>query len=643
MPATTKPASCDWPGLAIGRTTALSDGSGQAAMLQGAGPFTLALDWGTPLAVHPGRASFTLPVPPAGAVRATLDIPGDEAEVRLSAGLITRRSVTNGRTVIEATLQPGTATEVSWTLRDSASVAAQRESRTMADLLSLITISDQDTRLATIVDLTVLQGEPERVTMTMPAGYQLASVTGPTVRTSDTVDGAIDVAFTDPSARRHQFLVVLERPHDAGSFGFDTGFVSVEGTQRERADVAVQGVGTLELEATEGEGVHRIDVRELNDALQSMARTPLLAAFRYQRTSTTPASHITFNVKRFADAAVLAAGADSAAATTMVTAEGRALTEMMLRVRNRAQPFLKVDLPEGATLVSASLDGVAVKPVLGADGTRVPLLRAGLRPNGVYSVSFVFMYAGTPFEKKGDLKMLLPKVDLPIGVLTWELFVPDRYSVKVIDGNVIESITVDRATDRKSARQLARASAAAVTGGVVGGAGGGIYAPAPAVLPAAGPPGQLRGRIVDPTGSVLPGVTVQVSVDGWARSTYTDPNGRFMFEGVPAGRAKIQASLEGFTSVGASFLNDGQPKQWDPVLTVGSLEETITVAAATPDSRQEPPRFQPPSNDVLRLQQRTAGVLPIPIEVPRAGTSYQFVKPLVIGQETSVTLRYKRR
>jgi len=46
---------------------------------------------------------------------------------------------------------------------------------------------------------------------------------------------------------------------------------------------------------------------------------------------------------------------------------------------------------------------------------------------------------------------------------------------------------------------------------------------------------------------------------------------------------------------------------------------------------------------VLRLQQRTAGVLPIPIEVPRAGTSYQFVKPLVIGQETSVTLRYKRR
>ena len=339
----------------------------------------------------------------------------------------------------------------------------------------------------------------------------------------------------------------------------------------------------------------------------------------------------------------LRSGADSAAATTMVTAEGRALTEMMLRVRNRAQPFLKVDLPEGATLVSASLDGVAVKPVLGADGTRVPLLRAGLRPNGVYSVSFVFMYAGTPFEKKGDLKMLLPKVDLPIGVLTWELFVPDRYSVKVIDGNVIESITVDRATDRKSARQLARASAAAVTGGVVGGAGGGIYAPAPAVLPAAGPPGQLRGRIVDPTGSVLPGVTVQVSVDGWARSTYTDPNGRFMFEGVPAGRAKIQASLEGFTSVGASFLNDGQPKQWDPVLTVGSLEETITVAAATPDSRQEPPRFQPPSNDVLRLQQRTAGVLPIPIEVPRAGTSYQFVKPLVIGQETSVTLRYKRR
>jgi len=31
------------------------------------------------------------------------------------------------------------------------------------------------------------------------------------------------------------------------------------------------------------------------------------------------------------------------------------------------------------------------------------------------------------------------------------------------------------------------------------------------------------------------------------------------------------------------------------------------------------------------------------LDVPRAGTSLQFVKPLVVDQEVSVTLRYKRR
>jgi len=50
----------------------------------------------------------------------------------------------------------------------------------------------------------------------------------------------------------------------------------------------------------------------------------------------------------------------------------------------------------------------------------------------------------------------------------------------------------------------------------------------------------------------------------------------------------------------------------------------------------------PPSQNVVNLQARAAGVLPIRVEVPRAGVSHAFVKPLVVGAETTVTLRYKR-
>ncbi|MGH9331094.1 MAG: hypothetical protein ACRD09_11660 [Vicinamibacterales bacterium] len=37
------------------------------------------------------------------------------------------------------------------------------------------------------------------------------------------------------------------------------------------------------------------------------------------------------------------------------------------------------------------------------------------------------------------------------------------------------------------------------------------------------------------------------------------------------------------------------------------------------------------------------GVLPVRVDVPRAGSSLRFVKPLVADQEAIVSFRYKRR
>jgi hypothetical protein len=55
------------------------------------------------------------------------------------------------------------------------------------------------------------------------------------------------------------------------------------------------------------------------------------------------------------------------------------------------------------------------------------------------------------------------------------------------------------------------------------------------------------------------------------------------------------------------------------------------------------PQRQPVSANVLNLQKRVAGVLPVAIPVPRAGTSFSFVRPLVLDEETKVTFSYKSR
>jgi len=49
------------------------------------------------------------------------------------------------------------------------------------------------------------------------------------------------------------------------------------------------------------------------------------------------------------------------------------------------------------------------------------------------------------------------------------------------------------------------------------------------------------------------------------------------------------------------------------------------------------------SANVMNLQKRVAGVIPVPIDVPRAGTSFSFVRPLVLDEETRVTFTYKSR
>ena len=106
-------------------------------------------------------------------------------------------------------------------------------------------------------------------------------------------------------------------------------------------------------------------------------------------------------------------------------------------------------------------------------------------------------------------------------------------------------------------------------------------------------------------------------------------------------------------------------------LAVGGLQETVSVIAESPmvetrsserstnintysnagvnnaNARQQAAAKarvdEPPSVNVQNLQRRASGVLPVRMEVPRAGTSHRFVKPLVIDEETTVTFRYKRR
>lgn len=622
----------------------LQDGPSAAAVIDGPGPFAVSLSVASSLTVDAGRASFILQVPPAASAVLSLEIPGNHADVHIEPGLITHRATVNGQTLIEATLDNGRPAKVWWTTRESSAPVTQREVRFLGDIKTLISVGDSELRLAALCDINVVQGEPGEFKVPVPPGFEVTEVTGSTLDSSETQAGELILKVREPSRRAHQFLIAIERTSRDNQL--DAPFIGFAGAQGETGEVLVEGVGTMELTAKEGGGLRRIDVREAGPVARSLARFPLQAAFRYhRRTGDSPSLKLEWN--RFPDGSVLSAIAERATITTLINVEGKSLTEVTLKVRNHAQPFVKVELPQGANLLSAEVEGEKVKPVQGADGSRVPLLRAGFRPAGIYTVSFVYLSSGLPFAKSGAYELGLPKLDVPVNLVLWEVFLPERLEVKQFGGNALSASLIPLGAQNlpiSSAEEYYEKDQNALMPDDV--ELGRLEA------------GQIGGVVVDPQGAVVAGarVTVVNPQNGATQTAMSDAEGRWVVSGVQPGPVRVKVDSQGFSSFQQELnFEPSHSARLGVTLSVAASSEVVNVTAGSEildkDSRKREDQarraqlaqLNAPSQNVFSLQRKVAGILPVRVDVPRAGKSYRFVRPLVVEEETRITFQYRSR
>ena len=629
-------------------------------------PYTVGLDAGLPLSIETGRASFLLPVPAAGNVRLTLTVPGERANVQLNHGIITHRATVNGNTEIEATLVPGQTASVWWNTREVAAPAAPHEVRFLSDVKSLVSVTESDLQVAALVDLTVLQGEADQFSVAIPEGYEVTAVNGPSLESSEIQNGVLLLKVAAHAPATRQFLISFERPfNDAAA---TAPILAFKDAQRETGEILVEGQGTIELTAKESGGLKRMDIKEVNPYLRALSRYSLRAAFRYHRQpKESPALALEWT--RFPDSSLLAAIAEHATVTTLVTSEGKSLTEVKLTIKNQAQPFLKVELPPGASILTAEVSGEKVKPVQGTDGARVPLLRAGFHPAGAYTVSFVFLHSGALFAKKGDSNISLPKMDVPINIVEWELFLPDQFKVKAFTGDAM-SASLLPARLESFARMDVRGDVSGGLGGVAGGTAnlptnGREFASLSELAPGVAlSPGQLGGYVVDATGTAIPNarLAVQNLSTHATWNTASTADGFWLVPGLPSGSYQIISNSPGFRPARFNVSYDASaPRAYRISLNVGAASDEVTVEASALEMnaetsnlsskdkkhKKEPFAAAPPppqtSPNVFNLQQRVAGVLPVAVDVPRAGTSYRFVRPLVVNEETKLNFTYKSK
>jgi hypothetical protein len=637
------------------------------AILPGDSEFAVSLDAGLPLSIETGRASFSLPVPSAGNARITLTVPGERTNVQLNHGIITHRASVNGNTEIEATLVPGQTASVWWNTREVVAPAVPREVRFLSDVKSLISVAESDLQVAALVDLNVLQGEADQFSVPVPEGFEVTAVNGASLESSEVQNGVLLLRVAGHGAATHQFLISLERPLNDGNT--TAPILAFKDAQRETGEILVEGQGTLELTAKESGGLKRLDIKEVNPYLRALSRYSLQAAFRYHRQPAESAA-LALEWTRFPDSSVLAAIAERATVTTLVTSEGKSLTEVKLTIKNQAQPFLKVELPAGATILTAEVAGEKVKPVQGADGNRVPLLRTGFRPAGAYTVSFVFLHSGAPFAKKGDSDISLPKMDVPINVLEWELFLPDRFKVKAFTGDAMSASLLPVEYQIYSGDRTS-GNATGFANGVGGGTSGGmpingrdvlsLSTLAPGVALAQS---QLGGYVFDPAGASIPNAHLQIQnlATGASWSAISTADGSWRIIGLPSGTYQVTAAAPGFQSTVLNIPYDAaNPHAYRIGLHLGAINSAVTVEASAIEMNTESSTISskdkkhkkelsaaappPPtaSANVFNLQQRVAGVLPVALDVPRAGTSYRFIRPLVVNEETKLNFTYKSK
>jgi hypothetical protein len=97
--------------------------------------------------------------------------------------------------------------------------------------------------------------------------------------------------------------------------------------------------------------------------------------------------------------------------------------------------------------------------------------------------------------------------------------------------------------------------------------------------------GVIQGAVTDPTGAILPGVTVEAqNVDtNLSREVVTDGSGRFLFLQIPPGRYTVTFSLTGFATLKQEGLEVtvGQAVTLNATMKVSGVAETLTVSATS--------------------------------------------------------------
>ncbi len=407
-----------------------------SALLSHPGRAVITLDIALPISATAGEERVTLPSTFSGVTRVTLEIPRAGVDLSLSGGLFSEnKELTSGGkwTVYGKGAEP---IVFAWR-RKTEDHHTTLPLRLRGTLTQFVGLGEDSTSIAANVALEVTQGAAKEAHVQLPENVTINQVQGALVADWEMKPGELLVTFLEPVEQSASFVITGEArlPRDGQ---MDIPLLRLVNAERETGGVAVDvlGAGEIKEETVKAQGLQRADASDLGEPVTSR-ESPAMLAFRTHSPDAKSPRSLHLGVSRYTQQAVLMANVEEARYRVLLTKDGKSLIEARYAVRNNQRNFLKITLPQGATLWSASLSGMPVRPGSGPDASLLlPLSKARSGEEAPeFAVEVVYFIPGSAWTDKGHLKLSLPALDLPVSRTGLQVYYPPLFRLSAETGS----------------------------------------------------------------------------------------------------------------------------------------------------------------------------------------------------------------
>ena len=408
-------------------------GSHLSALLSHVGRSVMALDVDVPVTSSTGEEILALPSTESGVTRAAVELRRQGIDLRIGGGLLTEKMETEGESKWLAYGRGNEALTFTWS-KKTEDHHAELPLRLRGSLTQLISLAEDSTSLYAEASLDVLQGAAREVRIQLPEKITINQVSGALVADWEMKNGELAITFLEPLEHSARFVINGEArlPRDGV---IDVPLLRLLNTERDTGGVAVEILGAGEIKSQKAEGLEDADASDLGEMVASR-QSPALVAFRARAGEAGATRSLSVNVARYDQQAVLLANVEEARYAVLMSADGKELVQARYAVRNNQRNFVKITLPAGATVWSASLGGKPIRPGQSPDGSLLlPLEKShGGEDAPAFVVEILYLTKATAWAEKGRSTVTLPALDLPISRTGMLLYYPPMFKVSAEPG-----------------------------------------------------------------------------------------------------------------------------------------------------------------------------------------------------------------